>query len=98
MKIDLVAKRCVMDFWWEVSEKKLFLKPQLTFQQDGMVASSSHNRTGKRSQRSKTPQSSQHNNQNPATTTTPNAAAVQAAAEEELKNAPSPVQNPGSHG
>ena len=97
MKIDLVAKRCVMDFWWEVSEKKLFLKPQLTFQQDGMVASSSHNRTGKRSQRSKTPQSSQHNNQNPATTTTPNAA-VQAAAEEELKHAPSPVQNPGSHG
>ena len=62
MKIDLVAKRCV-DFWWEVLEK-LFLKPQLTFQQDGMVASSSHNRTGKRSQRSKTPQSSQHNNQN----------------------------------
>lgn len=35
MKIDLVAKRCVMDFWWEVSEKKLFLKPQLTFQ-DGV--------------------------------------------------------------
>ena len=33
MKIDLVAKRCV-DFWWEVLEK-LFLKPQLTFQ-DGV--------------------------------------------------------------